>query len=118
MARTASPTDMSISDLERLLRLRQRELDALMRRRKRLERKLAALDERLARLEGPGGGRHRGLSAGNGTGKRARNEVPLTEAIERVLGKARGPLSVGEIVAGVLASGYRSMSANFRGVVN
>jgi hypothetical protein len=114
MARNALSAGLSMMELERLLRTRQRELDALFRRRKRLERKLGAIDEDLARLGGDGRGRRRGGAAGS----RARNDVSLPEAIAKVLGKARAAMSVGDIVDGVSRGGYRSTSANFRAVVN
>lgn len=57
-------------------------------------------------------------SSGSRSGARARNAVSLIEAITKVLEKARGPLKVGDIMQKVLASGYRSTSDNFRGIVN
>ena len=49
---------------------------------------------------------------------RARNDVSLPVAIAGVLSKSSRPVSIGDIVEGVLASGYRSNSGNFRAVVN
>ena len=42
----------------------------------------------------------------------------LSEAIGKVLAQAGGPLGVGDIAQRVAAAGYRSGSANFRGIVN
>ena len=47
-----------------------------------------------------------------------RNEVSLNESILAVLKRKGGPMAVGEIVEAVLAGGYTSNSANFRGIVN
>jgi hypothetical protein len=100
---------LSIIELERILQTRQRELKVLLRRRTRIERKLTALDERITRLGGTRAG---------GRVKRARNDVTLPEAIANVLGKSRKPLTVGDIMGGVQAMGYRSSSGNFRAVIN
>jgi hypothetical protein len=51
-------------------------------------------------------------------GGRVRNEKSLTALMGEILGKAGKPMPVGDIVAKVQAAGYRSNSANFRGIVN
>ena len=114
MPRTAATVDLSIEDLRRLLHAREREIRVLLRRRSRIERKLGALDDRIAQIGGAGAG---GVSFDRRM-RRARNDVSLNEAIEKVLGRTKKPLSVGDIVAGVQSSGYRSTSKNFRAVVN
>ena len=65
-----------------------------------------ALDRQIFRVEGRGG---------NG---RARNPKSLNDTMEQVLRQAGKPVKVGDIVASVLRTGYRSNSANFRGIVN
>jgi len=40
------------------------------------------------------------------------------DALVAVLKKASGAVRVADIVKGVLSTGYRSTSANFRGIVN
>jgi hypothetical protein len=42
----------------------------------------------------------------------------LNDSIEGLLRKKGDAMSVGDIVSGVLAAGYNSKSANFRGIVN
>ena len=106
---TARNSGLSIIELERILQTRQRELKILLRRRTHIERKLSALDERITRLGG---------SRATGRAKRARNDVTLPEAIAKVLGKSRKPMTVGDIMGDVQAAGYRSTSGNFRGIVN
>ncbi len=61
-----------------------------------------------------GGGRGRGLMASG----RARNDRSLVQTIETVMRGSGKPMRVGEIVEAVQAGGYRSNSANFRGIVN
>jgi DNA-binding ferritin-like protein len=80
----------------------------MMRQRAAIERKLDSLSERIRLMGGPAAG----------GAKRARNEISLIEAIERVLSQAKKPLSVGEIYKNVLAIGYRSNSPKFRAIVN
>jgi hypothetical protein len=100
---------LSVSDLERMIRGRQRELNKLQKRRAKVQRKLDALDEKIASISG--GRRAAGSS-------RARNGTNLPDTIAKVLARARGPMSVGEIAERALAGGYRTNSGNFRAVVN
>jgi hypothetical protein len=80
----------------------------LERLRATYQRKLDKVDRKIAALSG----------SGRGGGRRARNETNLSDAIAGVLSRASAPLRVGDIMAKVQAAGYRSGSANFRGMVN
>jgi hypothetical protein len=104
---------LTLAQLERLMRTRRTELARLGRKRDKLQKKLDAIDERINEVSG---GAVNGRSAGSG--RRARNESSLQDTIHQVLSKAGGAMSVGDIVNKVMASGYRSNSANFRGIVN
>jgi hypothetical protein len=108
MARASART-MSVFDLERLIEAQRAQLRKLERLRSRYQRKLDALDRRIAALGGQD--RRRG-------GRRPRNSVSLPEAIAKVLMRASSPLAVGDIAERVQASGYRSGAANFRAIVN
>ena len=109
MARTATLSEPSLHELERLVQMRRRELNLLIKKRTKIEKKVRALDERIRLIGGPGATKR---------GGRAKNELNLVDAIEGVLRSAGKPLGVGEIMQKVVASGYRSSSANFRGIVN
>jgi len=98
---------MSISDIESILAQRRGELTKLRKQRAEVERELTRLDRKIESL---GGGRSRG--------GRARNEKSLTAILEDVLQKSGKPMQVGDIVEKVQGAGYRSSSANFRGIVN
>jgi hypothetical protein len=98
---------MSISDIESILAQRRGELTKLRKHRAEIARELAQLDHKIESL---GGGRSRG--------GRARNEKSLTTILEDVLQKSGKPMQVGDIVEKVQDAGYRSSSANFRGIVN
>jgi hypothetical protein len=117
MARPKSNGALTIAQLERLLDNRRREAAELQRERNRLLQRLDTLNRRLNSLAGPGG-RFRNGSSGGGGGGRARNPKSLVASMEAVLSRTGKPMGVGDIVAAVQASGYRSNSANFRGIVN
>lgn len=102
-------SSLSLGEIERLLQRRRREVKALISKRTILERRLRALDERIRSVSGAGS------TKGGG---RARNVSTLVDALEGAFKGAARPLKVGEIMERVLASGYRSTSANFRGIVN
>lgn len=106
MARTTS--DLSIADLQRLLNSRQRQVEKLQRKRQKLQKRIDAVDAQIVELGG----------STTGAGRRARNTISLDEAIHQVLEKAGKPLPVGDIMQQVQKLGYRSSSANFRGIVN
>jgi hypothetical protein len=108
MAKRSTP-DLSLADLERLRDRRRRELKKLLKLRDRLNRRVQELESRIQTL---GGGAGRGISG------RAKNSVSLMDAIEAALKSSSKPLGVGTIMEKVLGSGYRSSSANFRGIVN
>ena len=94
---------LSISQLERLLNVQRSAVNKLVKKRTVIQRKLDAIDRDIAKLGGSGGS--------------SRNDVSLPAAMEAAL-KKHGTMKVGEIVDAVQAAGYRSKSANFRGIVN
>lgn len=108
MARPATGMNLSISQLENVLRARKRQLQKLAKKRAKIARELARLDLRIHALGGDGGT--------NGGG-RARNAQSLVATLEGVL-KSGKPMGVGDIVDAVQKGGYKSNSANFRGIVN
>ena len=120
MARTRSTVDLSLAELERLMQSRRTQVTRLTRQRDKLQKKIDALNGRISELSGGamgGSGTNGGGGGGAGRG-RARNDVSLQDAIHQVLNKAPGPMGVGDIMEKVRAAGYRSNSANFRGIVN
>jgi hypothetical protein len=114
MPRIVTATALSLNELERLVKTRRRALARLVRQRDAIEKQVRALDDRIAELGGPES--HAGRNSH--TRRRPRNGVSLPEAIYAVLSKSEKPLSVGEIADGVSRAGYRSGSANFKGIVN
>lgn len=106
----------SISDLQNMIRERRRHRSRIIVERKKVQARLDQIDRELQMLDGRGG-RSAGGGGGRGRG-RGRNAQSLTEVMEAVLKKSGKPMRVGEIVSAVQQAGYRSSSANFRGIVN
>ena len=113
MARPNSGLNFNIAQLERILDERRSDLSKLERQRSELQRKLEGLDRQIVKLNGG----IRGMRGRMGGG-RARNERSLIETIEEVMRSNGKAMRVGDIVDAVSATGYRSSSANFRGIVN
>jgi len=111
MARPSALATVSISQLERLLDMRQDRLKELSRQRSRIQGQLEKLDAEITKLSGRGNG------SVNGHSRRPRNGVSLVATLEAVLSGAK-PMSVGEIVEAVQKRDYTSKSTNFRGIVN
>ena len=108
MARPSTGTNLSLADLQSIMETRRSELNRLRKQRTDAQRKLDAIDKQIGKIEG----------AGSRGGGRARNAMSLNDSIDEVLRGHGKPMKVGDIVAAVEASGYRSNSANFRGIVN
>jgi hypothetical protein len=101
MPRHSNGYDFSIAQLEKLLETRRSRLAVLERTRARVQRRLDALDAKITSLGG----------ATRSSGGRVRNKVGLNDSIAAIM-------NVGDIAQRVLAGGYSSNSANFRGIVN
>ncbi|MCC6679188.1 MAG: hypothetical protein IT436_18840 [Phycisphaerales bacterium] len=107
-------TRLSVADLEREIRRRQRGTVGLHRRRAKLLAKIEALDAEILAAGGTLNGRT-GRAAGGGR-IRPRNDSTLIEALAGVLkGKT---MSVTEAAEAVQRAGYRTSAANFRTMVN
>ncbi len=115
MPRGPSINGLSIGQLQSLLQSRLGQVQKFERQRNKLARKLDQLDRRIEQLGGGRGTARRGRPPGRG---RAQNAMNLTAAIEQVLKGSSKPMRVGDIADAVEKNGYRSTSANFRGIVN
>jgi hypothetical protein len=110
MPRPSTGTNLSLADLHQIMQSRRTELTKLRKQRLDLQRDLDRVDRQIFKIEGSGGRR-----GGNG---RVRNEQSLNDTIDQVLRSSGKPMKVGDIMEGVLKTGYRSNSANFRGIIN
>ena len=111
MPRGSNGVNLTLDQLERMLNQRRKELSRLTRKRSTAQRKLEDIDDKIRRLGGSA------ISI-RGGGRRARNDQSLVEVIHTVLQKAARPLRVSAIADAANSAGYRSSSANFRGIVN
>ena len=111
MPRGSNGVNLSLDQLERMVNQKRRELARLSRKRATAQRRLDDIDDRIRRLGGS-------ATSIRGGGRRARNDQSLVEVIHSVLQKAARPLRVSAIADAANAAGYRSSSANFRGIVN
>jgi hypothetical protein len=102
---------LSLSDLRREIARRERYVATLERRKNKLLRRVAALDEQITAHGGTSGRAEWG-----GRRTRARNEVNLIDALAEILkGKT---MSVTEAAEAVQKNGYKTTSPNFRTMVN
>lgn len=107
-SKTASVKSLSISDLQAELKVRQREVGKLQRKRERLYTQIAEVDAELAALGA--------LSTSGAVLRRPRNEMNLVESLAKMLnGKT---MSVTEAADEVQKQGYMTTAANFRTIVN
>jgi hypothetical protein len=113
MARRSGLAGLSVQDLQRELRTRQRRVGPLMKRRAKALAKLAKIDAEIAGLGGSASG---GGVSGMGLRKRPKNEMNLVDAMAKLLnGKTMG---VTEIAEAVQKAGYQTTSPSFRTIVN
>jgi hypothetical protein len=111
MAKKTKLNGLSVTELHRELRRRQRRVPALQRRRAKVMEKVAALDAQIAFLGGMAGGG----TGRRGGGRRASGDS-LVAHLKKVLdGKTMG---VSEVAEAVQHGGYQTSSPNFRTIVN
>lgn len=115
MARPSSTGVMTIAQLENALINRRAQLNQLMKERNRAQQKLDTIERQISRLAGRGMGN---MGGGGGGGGRVRNAASLVSTMENILKSAGKPMPVGDITDAVLKTGYKTNSANFRGIVN
>lgn len=103
---------LTMSDLRRELKRRERRIGTHVRRltkkRERLMQQLASIDAEIAQY---GGAIPRGSVR-----KRAQNKMNLADALAKVLKSAT--MSVTEVSEAVQEAGYKTTSPNFRTIVN
>lgn len=117
MARPSALSSLSVEDIQRELKRRQRGAVKLHRKREKLLQKVAELEKQILAVGGSLSGGIAGVARGLGGGrKRAKNDSTLVEALAKVLkGKTMG---VTEVASAVREAGYISNSPSFRTIVN
>lgn len=113
MPRPRIGANLSICELERILEHRRSELQQLSQERAKLQKRLEEIDEHIHKL---GGEEADALLRAHPP--RIHNEKSLTEMIVAVLQQAPQPMRVSDIAHKTQELGYKTTSANFRGIVN
>jgi len=108
MARPRKTDTYSIAELRALITERRKRMIELRREHAKISKQLARIDHELSFLGGAGGSQR----------IRPRNDKNLVDLMEEVMAKKGAAMRVGDITDAVQAAGYRSSSANFRGIVN
>lgn len=96
--------DLSLADLDKLIKERNRELDKLYKQRDQIDARIAALEK--------GKRGSKGVKA-----SRAKNEVSLHDTIHQILSKTSKGFTLAEVCDKVKATGYKSNAKNFKNVV-
>ncbi len=115
-AKGGSLGDISMDDLAKEMRRRQREANRLMNRREKLVMQIEELDRQIDALGGPASYGAFGLTSAGKPRRRPRNEKSLSEALIGVL--KNKTLSVTEAAEAVQRAGYQTTSSSFRTIVN
>lgn len=115
-------SDLSVAQLEKLLSDKKGELATLGQKKANLQSQLASVDKALDSLKGatapaaaPAPARRKKKRGRRG--KLPRNAQSLGAAVTGILGKTPKGLSLKDLVAAVLGSGYKTKAKNFSNVV-
>ena len=103
------PNEMTVVQLERMLERKRAKLDGLVKRQDRLQRQLATVDQRISAV----GGKASNGATRRGVRRRPKNDQPLIAVVIDVLGKHPKGLTLKELAATVLATGYKTFSDKF-----
>lgn len=112
-----SRNQFSVAELQRMLERKRSRLAALLKKRQSLQKSLAAVEKQIAVLEGP--------KSRSGTqkrrrkpGRRVKNARPLHAVVTEILSKTKAGLKISNLAEKVVATGYKSKSANFKNVLH
>lgn len=106
--------DMTVVQLERILERKRSKLDGLLKRREKLQKQLSSVEGRIGAIGGirtEGGGRGRKIR------KRPKNDRPLIAVVIDVLSQHKKGLTLKDLAAKVLETGYKTYSDKFENTV-
>ncbi len=120
----AKASNMSLAELETMLKEQKSRLDTLKKKQGTLQKELDGVNQEIALLEGKSG-RRRGRPASaakSGTTRkvrrrRAKNEKPLKAYVTDVLNSSKKGLTLQEVSDKVQEAGYKSKSKSFKNVL-
>ncbi len=115
-------SDLSVAQLERLLSDKKGELATLGQKKANLQAQLASVDKALDSLKGANAPAAAPAPARRKKKRRRRGKLPrnaqsLGAVVAGILGKTPKGLSLKDLVAAVLGSGYKTKAKNFSNVV-
>jgi hypothetical protein len=106
--------ELSVAQLERLLEKKRQRLDSLFRRRDELQKQLAQVESQIDELGGSG---PKGRSRRGRVRKRPKNTKTLLQAMIEILANHKRGLSLRDLSAQIIASGYKTSSRDFENTV-
>lgn len=126
MPKGRAKAQLSIAELQSLLRERDQELQKLTKQRDKLASQLKDLDRRIAGLKGAAAAAGPAARPARPArparvrrgGRRRAGRRPLADVISDVLVRHDGPMRLKDIAEAVKAAGYQSKSKNFYNVVS
>ena len=101
---------MSMAELQKLVNSKKTQIDGLLKKKERLQEQLENIDQQIDDISG-------GLIGYGGTGSRPRNAKSLHATVTELLKKNKKGLSLSELADGVMKTGYKSTSKNFKNVL-
>ncbi|MCA8988350.1 MAG: hypothetical protein KDA78_11945 [Planctomycetaceae bacterium] len=101
----ASVTEMSVADIQSLLKEKQSKVRSLTKKREKLLQQLADIDNQIKDL------------SGGAAGARFKNDKSLEQYIVDALKKNKKGLTLAELASAIKDAGYQSSSSNFKNVV-
>lgn len=114
---TRKSADLSIAQLETLLAEKKGRVTALAHKRSSLQAELNSIDKELNSLQEKASPAARRKQNNRDNRKRQKNSEPLAAVVNRILEKKSGGLSLDDLTAQVISSGYKSNAKNFTNVV-
>jgi hypothetical protein len=101
---------LTVAELQRLLDSRKQQLLELSKKRTAIQKELDSVNAQISALEG-------GKVVLGARGRRKRNPRPLRKIVEELLLKSKKGLTLAELSAKVMETGYKTSSKNFRNVL-
>lgn len=104
--------DMTVAQLERLLESKKSTLDGLQKKREKLQKQLSAIEDKISAVGGVSLDR-----SFRKPRKRPKNDRTLLEVVLDVLGQNKKGLSLADLSAACLETGYKTGSSKFENTV-
>ncbi len=116
MARRKGP-DLTVAELESLLAQQKSRVTSLGKKRSKLQAELNSVEKQLQSLQGSAASTPRTGKKTGRRGKRPKNAQSLASVVTGILGKSPKGLSLDDLTAQVINSGYKTKAKSFSNVV-